>query len=152
MTNSIKNLKPRKGSKFHQGMCNPAKMKKYFTECKNEPIIYRSGLELQFIQYCENSSNILKWASEPIQIPYYNRLLKKDQHYYPDYIIETSTHQFYIVEIKPYSQTVKPKPTDNRWAKETWITNIDKWKAAKEYASARHMKFIIITEKFFESI
>lgn len=147
--NNIKTLKPRKGSKYHQGIVDPRKMKKYFNECKDEPIIFRSGLELQFIEYCENSSNIIKWASEPIKIKYYNRLLKREQNYYPDYIIESVDGTRYIVEIKPYDQTVKPSATDNRWLKETWITNVDKWKAAKEFAERHNMKFIIITEKFF---
>lgn len=149
MKNNIKNLKPRKGGKYHQGMCDPKKMKKYFSECKNEPIIYRSGLELQFIQYCENSANIVKWASEPIKIPYYNRLLQKEQNYYPDYIIENYDGKRCIIEIKPYNQTIKPSNNDSKWLKETWITNVDKWNAAKAFAESHNMKFIIITEKFF---
>ena len=149
MGNNIKNLKPRKGSKYHQGMIDPTKMKKYFNECKSEPIIYRSGLELQFIQYCENSANIIKWASEPIKIPYYNRLLKREQNYYPDYIIENYDSKKCIIEIKPYNQTIKPNINDSKWLKETWITNVDKWNAAKEFAEKHNMKFIIVTEKFF---
>lgn len=86
--NFIKHLKPRKNSKYHQGMYDPNQLSKYYNSCKNEPVIYRSGLEQKFIRFCENSTSIAKWASEPIKIPYFNRLNKKQQNYYPDYIIE----------------------------------------------------------------
>ena len=52
--NYIKHQGPRKNSKFHQGVIDPKKCRKYFDSCKNEPIIYRSGLEYNFIQFCEN--------------------------------------------------------------------------------------------------
>ena len=38
---------------------------------------------------------------------------------------------------------------DSLWAKESWIKNIDKWRAAKEWAKQHDMDFIIVTEKFF---
>ena len=57
-SNNIKNMKPKKNSKYHQGMLDPKSLVKYFTSCKNEPIIYRSGLEYQFIMFCESNSKI----------------------------------------------------------------------------------------------
>ena len=148
--NFIKQVKPKKNSRYHQGYIDPKSLKKYFTECKNEPIIYRSGLELQFIQHCENNPKIAKWASESIKIPYFNRLLQKEANYYPDYIIENYKGEVTIVEIKPYNQTVKPQEQDSRWLKSSWVCNVDKWTAAKQFADAHNFKFIIITEKFFE--
>ena len=85
--NYIKHLKPRKNGRYHQGVIDPKHTKKYYSDKMNEPIIYRSGLELQFIQYCENNPTIAKWASEPIEIKYFNRLKNKEARYYPDYII-----------------------------------------------------------------
>lgn len=149
MNNYIKNLKPRKNGKYHQGMIDPKKTKKYYSSCKDEPIIYRSGLELQFIQYCENSSKIAKWASEPIEIKYYNRLKEKYARYYPDYIIEDNNGNKAIIEIKPKNQCVKPNYNDSMWLKESWIVNVDKWNAAKKFAEEHNMKFIIINEDFF---
>ena len=64
--NYIKHLKPRKNGRYHQGVIDPKHTKKYYSDKMNEPIIYRSGLELQFIQYCENNPKVAKWASEPI--------------------------------------------------------------------------------------
>ena len=148
MTSFIKNMKPKKGF-YKQGIVNPKLLKKYADSFKNEPIIYRSGLELQFIQYCENNPSIIKWASEPIEIPYFCRLDQKEHKYYPDYILENKQGNKVIVEVKPYNQTVKPDMTDTVWLKEAWVKNIDKWTAAKEFADKHNMKFIIVTEKFF---
>ena len=56
--NFIKNVKPRKNSYYHQTMVDPKKFKK----CKEkEPVIARSSLEMKFIQYVENQSNITGW-------------------------------------------------------------------------------------------
>lgn len=146
----VKHMKPKKNGFYHQGVLDPKRMKKYYSECMADPIIYRSGLELQFINYCEQCPKIKKWASEPMKIPYFSRLNNKEANYYPDYIIENSDGKRCIVEVKPYNQTMKPDATDSRWAKENWIKNNDKWFAAKKYAEDRGMKFIIVTEKFFE--
>lgn len=150
VNNFIKHLKPRKNGKYHQGVINPEHMKKYYAQVKDQPIIYRSGLELQFIQYCENSPKVSKWASEPIKIQYFNRLKNKNANYYPDYVLEDNNGNKIIVEIKPENQCIKPSATDSNWLKESWITNIDKWNAAKKFAEEHNMKFIIITEKFFK--
>jgi hypothetical protein len=146
----IKKLKPKKGGFYKQGTIDPRKCKKYYTSCMHEPIIYRSGLELQFINFCEQNQKISKWASEPIKIPYYSRLNKKEANYYPDYIIENDNGTKCIVEIKPSNQVEKPSMVDSLWLKENWIRNNDKWVAAKKFAEEHNMKFIIITEKFFE--
>lgn len=146
----IKGLKPSKKSRYHQGYVRREQCHKLFESAKNEPIIYRSGLELQFINFCENNPKIVRWASEPIKIEYYSRLDQGIHNYYPDYIIENYKGERSIVEIKPYNQTIKPSPIDSRWAKEQWIKNVDKWSAAKKFADSNNMKFIIVTERFFK--
>lgn len=148
--NNIKNMKPKRNSKYHQGYVPVSMTKKLFRSCKNEPIIYRSGLEYQFIQFCENNPKIKQWASEPISIKYFSRLTGKEQNYYPDYVIETQDGTKIIVEIKPYNQTIKPADQDSRWLKEAWVVNTDKWKAANEFAHDHNAKFIVVTEKFFK--
>lgn len=149
---NIKHLKPNKNSRYQQGSINPKSCKKYFDSCRNEPIIYRSGLEYKFMELFENSKKISKWASEPIKIPYYSRLDKKMMNYYPDYIIEMSNGKKIIVEIKPSNQTVKPKSEDSLWLKQSWVKNIDKWMAAKKFASEHNMGFTILTEKDLNKI
>lgn len=146
----IKTVKPKRDSHYHQGVVDPKACKKYMGSCKNEPIIYRSGIELAFIQYCENNSKVVKWASEPIQIPYTSRLDGRQHKYYPDFIFENTDGHRVIVEVKPESQTIKPDATDTLWLKEQWIKNVDKWTAAKQFADKHDMKFILVTEKFFK--
>lgn len=148
MTN-IKHLKPRKNGYYRQGYINPNRLKKYADSCKNEPVIFRSGLEEQFINYLELNSSIAKWASECMSIPYWSRLDKKECNYYPDYLIENKDGVKVIVEVKPFKQTKKPRMQDSDWLKKAWIKNCDKWKAAKEFADKHGMKFVIVTEKFF---
>jgi hypothetical protein len=149
-SNNIKNLKPKSNSKYHQGIVPQRFLTKYFTSCKNEPVIYRSGLEYQFIQFCENNPKIKKWASEPIAIKYFSRLENKECNYYPDYVLETDAGTHIIVEIKPENQTIKPDPQDSAWLKEQWVKNTDKWKYAQEFANEHNAKFIIVTERFFK--
>ena len=146
----IKHLKPRKNSRYHQGVIDPKKTSKYWSSKMDEPIIYRSGLELQFIQYCESNPNVVRWASEPLEIKYFNRLKNKEARYYPDYIIEDNKGSRVIVEIKPLNQCVKPSATDSVWLKEAWVINMDKWKAAKKFAESNNMKFIVVNEQFFK--
>lgn len=146
----IKSLKPHKNSRYHQGYVNPNQCKKLFDSLKGEPIIYRSGLELRFIKFFEQCPTIAKWASEPFSIEYYSRLDKCTKNYYPDFYIETTSGKKIICEIKPASQTEKCDVTDNVWAKQSWIRNTDKWLAAKEFAHKNGMKFVILSEKFFE--
>lgn len=138
-----------KKSRFKQGAIDPKTCKKLYESKRNDVILYQSGLELQFIQYCEAMSYIKKWANEPFSIKYISRLDKNIHEYFPDFIIENSDGRKAIVETKPYSQTLKPGMNASLWAKEAWIKNCDKWRAAKEWAKANGMEFIIVTEKFF---
>lgn len=150
MTNSnnfMKHVKPSKKSRYHQTIVDPKK----FSKCKEkEPVIARSGLEMKFIQYLENQSTIKGWVSEAIAIPYFSRLDNKQANYYPDFIIENIDGHKTIVEVKPYQQTKKPKPSDSIWLKQQWIKNTDKWKACLDFAKEHDMKFILVTENFFK--
>lgn len=150
----IKNFKPRKDSFYHQGSVPAKDCKKLFESCKRDVIIYRSGLELKFIRWCESASSVTRWASEPICIEYVSRQDNRVHKYFPDFIIETkdknNINTTYIVEIKPFEQTVKPKPGASLWSKRQWVKNQDKWKYASAFAKKRkNTKFIIVTEKFF---
>lgn len=142
----IKHLKPKKNSHYKQGIRDPKIFKKYISSCKNEPVIFRSGLELEFINYCENNPSIKRWASEPIKIKYYSRLDDKEMNYYPDFVIEKTNGSRIIVEVKPKSQTYKPTVYDNLWAKEAWVKNMDKWVAAYRFAKKHNMSFVIVCE------
>ena len=142
----IKHLKPKKNSHYKQGVKDPRIFKKYIASCKNEPVIFRSGLELEFINYSENHPSIKRWASEPIKIKYYSRLNGKEMNYYPDFVVEKTNGSRIIVEIKPKSQTYKPTVYYNLWLKKAWIKNMDKWTAAYKFTKEHKMSFIVVCE------
>lgn len=119
-------------SKYHQGYFYPKNPEKCLTPNSN---IYRSGYELQFLTYCDNCPSILRYASEPIAIPYKNPVSSfaycmrkginpndtrywKTSMYNVDFWIEVpdgagGTRKIFI-EIKPYAQTIPPvKPDEN---------------------------------------
>ena len=118
-------------------------------------IIYRSRLELRYMQYLDTNSGVIKWSSEETIVPYYDPVTRKYCRYFPDFVVTTKagTH---MVEVKPYKETSPPTGTmhqdgrkNRRLLKEqlTYATNQAKWEAAKEYCADRNWKFQIITEK-----
>lgn len=146
----IKNQLPKQHSRYHQGIIDPNTCHKLYDSCKNEPIIYRSGLEYRFIKWCEKNDNVAKWASEPICIEYILASDKRKHKYFPDFIFETKSGKKYIVEIKPYAQTIQPKTTSSSYDKRNWVKNISKWNAVKDFIKTqKNTEFIIITERFF---
>lgn len=109
-------------------------------------IEYKSSLEFKFLKYCEINPHILKFSLEPFPIRYTSPKDGKVHRYFVDFIVHFDTGDTVLVEIKPFSQTVKPKSKDQ----DDWLTyaiNLAKWKAAKSFAQDHKMKFIVITEK-----
>lgn len=143
---NIKQLGPKKDSRYNQGSINPKSCKKLFESTRNEPIIYRSSWEKKFIYWCESSPNVEKWGSECISIRYYNPLDEKEHNYYPDFVVKLKSGETLIVEIKPYNQTIKPC-AENSWAMKTYIRNASKWHALEAICKQKGYKFCILTEK-----
>jgi len=65
------------------------------------------------------------------------------------------TAEEYLAEIKPKQQIQKPKPPTKmskkalksyKFLAEQYVKNIDKYNAAKQYATERSWKFIVLTE------
>jgi hypothetical protein len=155
---SIKKVKP--NGKHRHGLFNPQNPDKYIGDLHK--IIYRSSWEQRFCSYCDRNEKILKWSSEPLAIDYWNPLDKKMHKYYVDFYIKTlredGTHQEWIIEIKPESQTQKPiyegknmtlkKLESYNYSMKVWITNQAKFKAAREWARVRGFRFGVVDEKF----
>ena len=106
--------------------------------------------------FCDNTENIIKWASEELPIPYISPVDKKYHRYFVDFIIEVKekngTVQTYLVEIKPHrkcSEPVKKKKVTKGYLHEIveWQINKSKWAFAEQFANKRNWKFKIITEK-----
>jgi len=146
---------------FKQGIYEPFNKGKWILtesfDTKVPSIKYRSSYELKFMKFCDYNNNIVKVNSEGIKIPYVSPLDNKTHRYYMDFIIETSNNEVFLVEVKPYSQTIPPKQpkkgnksnNDNGYQKAlmTYAVNMAKWGSAKKYADSMGWKFIIITEK-----
>lgn len=153
---SIKNIKPTGNSGYNQGYYTPLYPKKYVGKL---PIIYRSSWELKFMKMCDNRDDIVKWASEPVEIKYWSSIDKKEHSYFPDFYIKVKKDKGFeesLIEIKPEEQLKKPSPpTKNskqalknyKFLAEQFVKNRDKYKYAKEWADSRGWRFAVMTEK-----
>lgn len=140
-------------SKYNQGKYVVKFPEKYVGDVSN--VVYRSGWELRFMLWCDSNSSVLKWQSEETVIPYRCGTDNRLHRYFLDFRIQVMTKtgivKTYLVEIKPYAQTIPPvypgKQT-KRYLTEsmTFIKNQSKWKAAEQYAKERGWEFIKITE------
>lgn len=151
---NIKQVGPQKGGRYHQGYFVPKNPEKYVGNSKN--IVFRSGLEMRFYKYFDTEDNIINWAVEEFNLPYYSPVDKKMHRYFVDAIFRLKTGERIVAEIKPFSQCkepIKPK-TNNRKAilrynreLKTWAVNNAKWEAAVKFCEARDMQFMVLTEK-----
>ena len=154
---SIKRVRPTKKSGYIQGYFKPNRPEKYVGP---QPIIYRSSWERKFMIWCDTKDSVIMWSSEPVEIPYWSKLQKKKRNYYPDFYIQVKKTDdevdHILVEIKPEAQIKKPKPPtknskkalDNyKFLAEQYVTNRDKYTAAKQYAEGRGWRFVVMTEK-----
>lgn len=148
---NIKNLKPKKSSRYQQGYINPLSCKKLFPSLKYDNIIYRSSYEKKFILWLEQSKHVKHWGSECFSIPYILATDCKQHTYYPDYFVEMENGECWVVEIKPYNQTQKPI-NENCWAAKEYIKNMCKWKATKEFCESKGYKFKVFTERTIEKL
>ncbi len=137
--------------KWRQGIFVPNNQDKFI----GTKATYRSGLELKFFRFCDNSANVLKWGSENVIIPYRSPLDNRAHKYFVDNLViikEDDQIKKYLVEIKPYKQTKKPQTKYRKkshliYEQRAYITNQAKWSAAREYCKKCGYTFIIITEK-----
>jgi hypothetical protein len=116
-------------------------------------VVYRSLWEKHVMKWCDNSSQVKKWASEEVVIPYLCETDKKMHRYFMDFLIHYDTGRTVLVEVKPHKETERPKTGRGRSRKQvmseglTYIKNQSKWKTAREYALNRGWHFEIWTEK-----
>lgn len=156
----IKKLRP--SDKYDNGKYTTRNPEKYIGDIYN--IIYRSSYEKRFCQYCDMNPNIIKWSSEPVGIPYWSPIDKREHTYYVDYYIQVkkldNTIENWLIEVKPenqYKLNKKPQLIGNLTEKKlhtynekmkVWITNRAKFEAATRFAQSRGYKFGAIDETF----
>jgi len=108
------------------------------------------------MQYCDDSMNILEWASEEMFVWYKSPVDNRAHRYFPDFYIKvresTGVIKKYIIEVKPKRQTkppAKPKRQTRGYLREAfeYAKNKAKWKAANEWCLDRGYEFKVLTEK-----
>lgn len=156
---NIKNLVPRKNAATKQGYYNIANPDKYVGDISK--IIFRSSWEKKFATYCDHNERILAWASEPLKIPYMSPVDRGIHPYNVDFYVKVQTengHREYIVEVKPARQLKAPVQPSGRVNEKrmtsyttqmaTYLVNLAKFTAAREYAKGRGWEFVVVTEDF----
>lgn len=119
-------------------------------------IEYKSGLERTAFRYCDMNKYIKKFSIEPFAIKYLSPKDGKIHRYFVDLFIEFENSQKFLVEIKPFSETIEPKKPQRKTEKallnyqkalQTFAVNTAKWKAAEAFVKEKGLKFIILTER-----
>ena len=130
----------------------PENPEKYMGNVDN--IICRSTWERKVCKFLDLNTNVLKWASEELAIPYFSHIDKKWHRYYPDFLCEIKDRngkiKKQILEIKPEKQTKPPKKKEEKkYLKEMKIFAINtyKWEAAEKFCEENGWEFKILTEK-----
>ena len=134
---------------LHQGKFVPKNPNKYRGDISN--IVYRSGYEVKFMNWCDLNSDVTQWSSEEIVIPYRSPLDNKLHRYFVDFYVKIQD-KVYLIEVKPDRFTREPaipKRKTKRFLNEVaqYAVNQAKWKAAREVCADRNWEFKIITEK-----
>lgn len=153
----IKSLKPRttKNSPFRQGIYNPLFPSKY---CGKMPIIYRSSWEYKVCKFLDECATVVRWGSECIRISYFSITDEKYHEYFPDFYFEYKTKngiRKIIAEVKPKKDLTEPKKPKRetekalenyRYQAKTYIKNMEKAKACRNYCDLHGMEYKFITE------
>lgn len=139
-------------------------------------VVYRSSWEMKFCKWCDYSPSVRRWSSEPMKIPYYDRvsILEKCRkeglnpnnpknwrvkNYHTDFWLEIDKGEIvekWFVEIKPAYKLKKPvPPPPNSPLKlvkqfnikaKEYLINEAKFASLNEWAKKHKMKFYVFTE------
>lgn len=133
-------------SKFATGKYQVKNPEKYIG--KRAPT-YRSSWEFTFCSFCDNNPAVVNWASEAVQIPYFNPVSGKNTIYVPDFLIvyvdKNQRKHTELVEVKPLKETTMESAKSLR-DKYSVAINMAKWAAADAWARANNIRFRVVTE------
>ncbi len=148
----------KKQNYYTQGIYNLRNPQKYKGTL---PCVYRSHPEWLICRFLDGKDCIIEWNSESIIIPYIKPTDNKVHRYFVDFScifkMPNGTTQKYLLEYKPFKQTLPPKESAKRtqksilYEKIMYAINISKWEYAKKYANEHGYKFLILTEKDIQS-
>lgn len=131
-------------------------MNSYKEENGESYLNFKSSFELKAFRFADSNPAIVKFSIEPFAIKYLKPTDAKIHRYYIDMYLEFKSGDKFLVEIKPYSETIPPKQPKRLTQKSqinyqkaisTYLINQAKWAAAKEFAQKNNMRFIILTER-----
>ncbi len=144
----------KKYTQYKQGFFKCLHPERYKGDHTN--IVYRSSWELRMMSMLDKNPDVIQWNSESVVIPYKNPLTRKYHRYFCDFWIKKKDKNGKIsealIEIKPYSQTIEPRPQKQKTKAyitkvEEYLKNQAKWEAAKMFCEERDWEFHIFTEK-----
>lgn len=134
-------------SKFARGKFTPKNPQKYVGI---KMPTYRSSWEWAFMNFCDSNSNIQRWASEAVKIPYRNPLTGRQTIYVPDFYIQYVDKKGKlfneIIEIKPSNQQLLEKVGRNSARASAFVVNQAKWAAANNWCKKSGLTFRILNE------
>ena len=132
---------------------------------KNNKITARSGWETTVIIQLQRLARVKKiasWNSEEVVFEYHKSIENRTARYFMDMCVVHNNGDILLIEVKPFSQTIKPffkKGMNDKQkiayqnAMNTFITNSDKWNTVMEWCENMNRKgtkkytFQIWTEK-----
>jgi hypothetical protein len=123
---------------------NPSK----YVGTKTE-LVCRSLWERRVCKFLDESTNVVKWSFEEIEIPYVHPIDKKVHRYIPDFLIQVQKNekkQSILIEVKPKKQ-VQLKESAKKSDQIIFQINKAKWEAAKKFCNKHNIDFKILTEK-----
>lgn len=139
--------------KWKQGFFIPKKPLKVINIMETsepQPIVYRSGWEKQFAEWCDSTDAIIRWGSEVIRILYKDPIRNKMSFYTPDFYIEYIDNEKklrkVLIEIKPLKETTLKESSDG-YDKLMVAKNTMKWASAIEYCKKRNIEFKVMHER-----
>lgn len=144
----------KKNNRFRQGIYRVLYPEKYKGNANNAT--YRSGWELRMMKFFDLNPNVVEWSSEETIIPYPNPLTGRVSRYFVDFYAKMKTKdgtvKKFLVEVKPYSQTIPPvqktRKTKTLMRQQAeYIKNQAKWQAATQWCAKHNSQFVILTEK-----
>ena len=145
----------------HQGHYHVKHRDKYIGD--PNLVVYRSGWEWSFCAWADASPSILRWSSEPVKVPYLDRLSPleeniklglnpnnprnwKKKNYNTDFWIEIDKGgprpEKWFIEVKPSKDLTKPKPI----AANAPLREIKKYNAKMKTYITNEAKFAALTE------
>jgi len=112
-------------------------------------ITWRSSWEFTVMSLLDSHPNVIRWASESIQIPYVNPLTGKRTVYIPDFLIvykdKTGRERAEIIEVKPKREAIAENAKSKK-DKMALILNTAKWAALAVFCKKNGYTWRILTE------